>query len=162
VGLLVDRLAIVQHELLQLQGRLVAQGDTAGAVMQQVLIDRLQEVLLSVDGTAVDRHWEATEAAVEAAGKLRFPKSRGGKGIKKKGRRKPGRLVWICCGEPQRNVGRKGRPIWTAACQWRKGDVRGQTMRLVGTGSSKPSAVVLKGRKMKKCNMAQEPENRRR
>ncbi|NIT79656.1 MAG: hypothetical protein GWO44_22855 [Thermoplasmata archaeon] len=112
-------------------------------------MQRLQQVVLQIDGSssATERR---VEAALEAA-KKRFPKSRGGKGIKKKGRRKPGRLIWTCCGEPRRSTNRKGKPIWVAACNWKKGKRKGQTIRVVGMGASKPRTVTLKGRKMKKC-----------
>ena len=152
MGLLVDRLAVTLGRLRYLQAQLVHKGDAIGAAqVEHDLVQRLQQVVLQVDGTTVDARAEQIEAAVEAAKKVRFPKSRGGKGIKKKGRRKAGRLVWICCGEPQRSVDRKGKPIWVASCQWKKGKRKSRTTRLVGRGSSKPQTIKLKGRKMKRC-----------
>lgn len=151
MGLLVDRLAETIGRLRLLQAQLVNSGSaTDAARIQNNLVERLQQVVLQVDGTSVDARAEVVAVAVEAA-KKRFPKSRGGRGIRKKGRRKPGRLKWICCGEPKRSINRKGKPIWVSVCGWKKGDRTGQTIRVVGMGSSKPKAVKLKGRRMKRC-----------
>jgi hypothetical protein len=151
MGLLVDRLAETLGKLRRLQSQLVNGGRAVEAArLQHNLVDRLQQVVLQIDGSSVDARAERVEAAIEAA-KTRFPRSRGGKGIKKKGRRKPGRLIWTCCGEPRRSTNRKGKPIWVAACNWKKGKRKGQTIRVVGMGSSKPQAVKLKGKRMKRC-----------
>lgn len=149
MGLLVDRLAEALGRLRLLQAQLVNGGRAHEAArLQHDLVERVQRVVLQIDGTT--GHDGRVEAAIEAA-KKRFPKSRGGKGIKKKGRRKPGRLIWTCCGEPRRSTNRKGKPIWVAACNWKKGQRKGQTIRVVGMGASKPQTITLKGRKMKKC-----------
>jgi hypothetical protein len=157
MGLLVDRLADTLGRLRQLQAQLVHRGNPVEAAhLQHNTVERLQQVVLQIDGSSADDRAERLEAAIEAA-KSRFPRSRGGKGIKKKGRRKPGRLVWICCGEPRRSVSRKGKPIWVAACSWKKGKRKGQTLRMVGQGTSKPQSITLKGRKMKRCQKPATP-----
>ncbi len=151
MGLLVDRLAEALGRLRRLQAQLVNGGRASEAArVQHDLVERMQRVVLQIDGAS--DHGGRVEAAIEAA-KIRFPKSRGGKGIRKKGRRRPGRLIWTCCGEPRRSTNRKGKPIWVAACNWKKGKRKGQTIRVVGMGASKPTAVTLKGRKMKKCQL---------
>jgi hypothetical protein len=151
MGLLVDRLAETLERLRRLQSQLIHGGQAIEASrLQHHLVGRLEQVVLQIDGSSVDARAERLAEAVEAI-KVRFPKSRGGKGIRKKGRRKPGKLVWLCCGEPKRSTNRKGKPIWVAACTWKKGDRRGQTIRVVGMGSSKPRAVTLKGRRIKRC-----------
>jgi hypothetical protein len=150
MGHLVDRLAETLGRLRHLQAQLVHGGNAVEAArLQHDVVERVQQVVLQVDGSSATAR--GVEAAIEAAKKVRFPKSRGGKGIKKKGRRRPGRLVWTCCGEPRRSINRKGKPIWVASCNWKKGQRKGQTIRVVGMGSSKPKAVTLKGRRMKKC-----------
>ena len=150
MGPLVDRLAEALGRLRQLQAQLVHGGNADEAArVQQHLVERVQQVVLQIDGTpATDGR---VRAAVEAAKKVRFPKSRGGKGIRTKGRRKAGKLIWTCCAEPKRSVSRKGKPIWVAACKWKKGQRTGQTLRVVGMGSSKPKSITLKGKRMKKC-----------
>jgi len=149
MGLLVDRLAEALGRLRRLQAQLVNGGRASEAAhVEHDLVQRIQQMVLQIDGSA--DHGRRVEAAIEAV-KVRFPRSRGGKGIRKKSRRRPGRLIWTCCGEPRRSTNRKGKPIWVAACNWKKGKRTGQTIRVVGMGASKPQVVKLKGRKMKKC-----------
>ena len=84
MGLLVDRLAETLERLRRLQSQLIHGGRaTEAGRLQHDLVGRLEQVVLQIDGSSVDDRAERLEAAIEAA-KVRFPRSRGGKGIRKK------------------------------------------------------------------------------
>jgi len=153
MGLLVDRLAELLGGLQYLQVQLINRGQAVEAArVEHDLVQQIQQAVLQIDGSSVDEEVpeEQVDAAIEAV-KVRFPRSRGGKGIRTKGRRRPGRLIWTCCGEPRRSTSRKGKPIWVSSCNWKKGQRTGRTIRVVGMGSSKPQTVKLKDRKMRRC-----------
>ena len=90
MGLLVDRLAVILGRLHVLQAQLINRGASREAAhLQHDVVERIQQVVLQIDGSAVDARASSIEVAVEAT-KVRFPRGT------TKDRQKPGRVVWTC------------------------------------------------------------------
>ena len=158
MGLIVDRIAETVGSLRRLQRRLVQAGnDDAAVELQSHLIEPLNELLVEVDGSPVDeRAAEALSKHLVTARRDNFPRSRGGKGYRGKGRKRPGKITWLCCYTPRRSMGFRGKPVWVADCRWKKksgkGLMTGQSPRRIADGKSpKPREVRMKGRVMKRC-----------
>ena len=78
---LIDQLALIVEGLKRTQASLVRKGNAMGAIEIQALIDPLIVIAVDLDDGVFETEVTGT--------RKRFPKSRGGKGFRKKGRRRP-------------------------------------------------------------------------